>query len=1136
MTRKSKEYLSELTKQEQRELIQAIDGVLDMFFIPIRKIDDGIATVERAIGDLMIKSWDQATRNAVKQAAATINQGTGPVTQEDVQMVVETLAEELGPGLEALTPKQVTELVGASYTLGKKGVMTEIGARATLKLEDVRSQNILKKHHTFWIGDYYNSQLGKEVADIARDIGLKQGLGRVEVGKRLQAALGQQFDKSESYWRLLGAASVHRARNLGGVQGLIDGGVKEYEIMAVMDERTSDICRAMDGRVFTVGDASKLKSAIMNASHPDDIKDISPWHTARATPGGYEIKASGSQQWVNINNLNHSQMVNRGLALPPYHGFCRTTYIVRTFQDVGASSVEPFPMQFEQVQEQPSGIPPAMQLKLMGDAKHLGGAGEKYIYSDKKGDKFLFKPAVSKAGNTEEFRAYVQEAASEIQKLAYDHSDFIEVKTITLNGRKGTIQKVQPDVTMDLKGIQDTLHTAMSQGHRERIQQEHVIDWLISNHDAHGGQFILTKSNKVFAIDKEQAFRYFPNDKLDWTYHPNKSYGEKEPIYNTLMRKWASKEVDLNPNSILPMIQRIESIPDAQYTKILEPYAKSLFAGNQTKQKQFIQQAIARKNSIRKDFEHLYSKVLTERLGKKYTFKFADKMTAKEFAQAPLSVQSFSKADLSKMTAKSLKDLAKKKEVLYFQQMTKAEVIEALAYPDKAEAISAAVKQRVAAKAAAKRSEGEITKPRTPPRRATSTDPFEDLDSIGAKEYGYALQKDSVIVEGQHVNVRKVFNGERDEYQISFKVTAPYLDDLDSLLKNKGAKVNFSTVMDGGTYDRTGKFLANRNTNVQVSSRNLQGEINGAKVMFFNDYNARAYRGRMYITVDAYDGKKGADQLLDVLKELNLEAIKSDPTEADERLLKLSRLLIQHNPKKAASLSSKERTVEGLEKILKAEGINPNQVDKWSRKEVWPGYFTHLDEAGAEMMKKAGADHLFAGVPQVDGMVGILSGDGLMSTTERYRNGIFRNGASSSEDIRTGGAEQVFTRLVTKQQVKEKQHYSNSFAGGPYVIKIKPDVLARTDWYAFDHDNYGRSEDYSNRKGRTEIVESLKAAWRPGNEVMFRHGITLDHFEEVRAKTEQHRQELIEKLKAAGKTKINGKPLEDFIVTEATMG
>lgn len=99
------------------------------------------------------------------------------------------------------------------------------------------------------------------------------------------------------------------------------------------------------------------------------------------------------------------------------------------------------------------------------------------------------------------------------------------------------------------------------------------------NYDSHGGNFLRVNSTgKLVGVDKEQAFRYITNPsakKMSYSFHPNSTYGETEPIYNTLYRKFANGDIDIDLNDVLPYIQRVEAVPDAAYREIFREYAEA---------------------------------------------------------------------------------------------------------------------------------------------------------------------------------------------------------------------------------------------------------------------------------------------------------------------------------------------------------------------------------------------------------------------------------------------------------------------------------------------------------------------------------------------------------------------------------
>ena len=163
--------------------------------------------------------------------------------------------------------------------------------------------------------------------------------------------------------------------------------------------------------------------------------------------------------------------------------------------------------------------------------KGSGGSKPKEIWADEDGHEYMFKPV--KPGD--EFLAYGEAMGGQISKML--NPDAPDIFTMTLNKRLGSMQRyVSALGTLRDLGKDDV--EALTAAQIAAIQREHVVDWMISNHDGHANQFLLMDDGRVIGIDKGQAFKYFGKDKLDTDYHPNEKYGEREPIYNTLWRAY----------------------------------------------------------------------------------------------------------------------------------------------------------------------------------------------------------------------------------------------------------------------------------------------------------------------------------------------------------------------------------------------------------------------------------------------------------------------------------------------------------------------------------------------------------------------------------------------------------------------
>ncbi|HPQ72170.1 MAG TPA: phage minor head protein [bacterium] len=234
----------------------------------------------------------------------------------------------------------------------------------------------------------------------------------------------------------------------------------------------------------------------------------------------------------------------------------------------------------------------------------LGGAHRKFIYDDDQGNKWLFKPI------SEDFRAHGDEVAYRIGRLI--DPDAVEVRLIELDGETGSIQRMVPKLKAqkDFKGIdpKDLLPAEL-----EQVQREHVIDWLISNHDGHWENFLRGTDGHLYGIDKGQLYKFLGDDALDIAYHPNAVHGASEPYYNTVMRAFAEGKVDLDLQATLKYIERVEAIPDEQFLDILRPYAERRFKKGSAKLDAFYQMALDRKHSVRSDFEKFYGKLAKKR-------------------------------------------------------------------------------------------------------------------------------------------------------------------------------------------------------------------------------------------------------------------------------------------------------------------------------------------------------------------------------------------------------------------------------------------------------------------------------------------------------------------------------------------
>lgn len=264
-----------------------------------------------------------------------------------------------------------------------------------------------------------------------------------------------------------------------------------------------------------------------------------------------------------------------------------------------------------------STIPDPKNLKKVPG--NLGGTGEKHLYEDADGNQYMFKPAQTKQGVKEPFRADIQEAASKLSLMLKDNPlDTVEVKKVTIDGQEGTLQKVLPATG----NIQGKSVKNMTDKQRQQLLEEHTVDWLLGNFDGHSGQFLQMRNGRLVGVDKDQSFRFIDDPKakkMSLDYDPN----GVTPVYNTLFKGHKSGDFTLDLDGVGKMVKRVENIPDKTYRENFRSYAEGIH-GKGAKAEALLDKIVARKNSLRSDYEEFFGKTLGVKNADGTPFKFAD--------------------------------------------------------------------------------------------------------------------------------------------------------------------------------------------------------------------------------------------------------------------------------------------------------------------------------------------------------------------------------------------------------------------------------------------------------------------------------------------------------------------------------
>jgi hypothetical protein len=207
-------------------------------------------------------------------------------------------------------------------------------------------------------------------------------------------------------------------------------------------------------------------------------------------------------------------------------------------------------------------------------------------------------------------------------------------------------------------------------------------------------------------------------------------------------------------------------------------------------------------------------------------------------------------------------------------------------------------------------------------------------------------------------------------------------------------------------------------------------------------------------------------------------------------------------------------------------------LEKLVREEVFPGYSTIVEPGKSEDYERKHGELALIHKVASDAMLPNMLTNGLLATRERLGRGVKSIGMSSERDLATGGADSVFVRTVTEKSLRGGMYDADTYDAT--TIVLKPELMDRTDWYAYDSDKYGTTEPstFDTRLAPNDLLERLgERGWglMTHNEQMFRTGISVEAIAGVSVGSLEHRKLLITSLHESGVAEVNGMPVEDFV-------
>lgn len=225
----------------------------------------------------------------------------------DIEVLKKLLIDKCKSANLNVLPKDLEAIYTLLAKEAVKKVAQNLGKKIDFTFDAVDAQAIdAMRKGFYWMGKEYNKSLQDRLKDSIEKVFTGE-IAFDEIAPRLKDEFGSIINADERYFQ---GVSDHISLQAGNVATITQGakhGVKYYKVLAVMDARTTQICRSMHGRIIEAAHLEAQASNILNAANLADKKAAAVWRT---------------QPY-----LGKSDKMSSDFGLPPYHFRCRTEVV-----------------------------------------------------------------------------------------------------------------------------------------------------------------------------------------------------------------------------------------------------------------------------------------------------------------------------------------------------------------------------------------------------------------------------------------------------------------------------------------------------------------------------------------------------------------------------------------------------------------------------------------------------------------------------------------------------------------------------------------------------------------------------------------------------------------------------------------
>jgi hypothetical protein len=245
------------------------------------------------------------------------------VSKTQIDKLMDIINTQLGDDFSSQVNEPTKAYIDRCIRLGMRDTQVSVPVKTSIGLWGIEDQHLsstIQKQQIFWLGNHFDADIRQNFADVLSKA-IEQGYTKEMLTETLKQQFSDIGEKSQAYWQGLAEHTALRIREFGRLQGYKKAQAKYYKLVVILDDRTSDICRALaaQDKVYPLNDATEVMDNLMaldtKSNSLDDARDyikaLAPWVS------NDQIVYNSNDEPIGVSGAH--------TPFPPFHWKCRTS-------------------------------------------------------------------------------------------------------------------------------------------------------------------------------------------------------------------------------------------------------------------------------------------------------------------------------------------------------------------------------------------------------------------------------------------------------------------------------------------------------------------------------------------------------------------------------------------------------------------------------------------------------------------------------------------------------------------------------------------------------------------------------------------------------------------------------------------